>query len=67
MFDFVFGNSYIDTVYNGRLYLSESYEQLSKIMNDSSSTITVHVEDWTGLGPDIKTIKKSEITCYGPN
>ncbi len=68
MFDFVFANSYIDVKYSGRLYLSESYDKLKSLMNDSSSSITVHVVDWlTGIFEDVKTISKSDITDYGSN
>ncbi len=68
MFDFLFGNSYIDLKYGGRLYLSESYDTLKSLMNNSSDTITVHVvDDLTGFFTDTKTIKKSEIRSYGSN
>lgn len=68
MFDFIFSNSYIDVKYKGRLYLEESFETLKSMMNDSSSTITVHVTDYlTGVFTDTKTFNKSEITGYGSN
>ena len=67
-FDFIFGNSYIDVKYKGRLYLEESYDTLKSMMNDSNSTITVHVTDpITGILTDTKTINKSDITSYGSN
>ena len=67
-FDFIFSHSYIDVKYKGRLYLEESIETLKSMMNDSSSTITVHVTDpITGVLSDKKTIKKSDITNYGSN
>lgn len=68
MFDVFFGNSYIDTKYDGRLYLEESYDTLKRLMNDSSSSITVKVLDSiTGFFSDRKTIQKSEITYFGSN
>lgn len=67
-FDFIFSNSYIDVKYKGRFYLEESYDTLKSMMNDSSSTITVHVTDpFTGIFTDTKTINKSDITSYGSN
>ena len=67
-FDFIFFHSYIDVKYKGRLYLEESIETLKSMMNDSSSTITVHVTDpFTGVFTDTKTINKSDITSYGSN
>lgn len=67
-FDFIFSNSYIDVKYKGRLYLEESYETLKSMMENSSSTITIHVTDpFTGVFTDIKTINKSDITSYGSN
>lgn len=66
MFDIFFGNSYIKVRYEGTLYLEESYETLKRLMNDSSSTITVRVLDpITGFFSDRKTFKKSDITDYG--
>lgn len=67
MFDFIFANSYVDLKYGGRLYLEESYDTLKSMMNDSSSTIVVHVVDFMGIGSDRKEIKKSEISYYGSN
>ena len=67
-FDFIFGNSYIDVKFRGRLYLDESFEKLKSMMNDNNATITVHVTDTiTGVLSDKKTIKKSDITNYGSN
>jgi hypothetical protein len=67
-FDFIFGNSYIDVKFRGRLYLDESFEKLKSMMNDNNATITVHVTDpITGVLSDKKTIKKSDITNYGSN
>lgn len=68
MFDVFFGNSYINTKYDGTLYLEESYDTLKRLMNDSSSSITVRVLDpITGFFSDRKTIPKNEITYYGSN
>ncbi len=67
MFDFIFANSYIDLKYGSRQYLEESYDTLKSKMNDSSTTITVHVVDFFGIGSDLKTFKKSEISYYGSN
>ena len=67
MFDNIFGNSYIDVKYEGRLFLEESYDSLQNIMNDSSPTITVHVLDFLGIGSTAKTFKKSDISYWGSN
>ena len=67
MFDNIFGNSYIDVRYEGRLFLEESYDSLKSKMNDSSSTITVHVLDFLGIGSTAKTFKKSDISYWGAN
>ena len=67
MFDNIFGNSYIDVKYEGRLFLEESYDSLKNKMNDSSSTITVHVLDFLGIGSTAKTFKKSDISYWGSN
>ena len=68
MFDWVFANSYVELKYGGRQYLSESYETLQSLMNDSSSTITVHVVDFiTGIFENVKTFNKSDISYYGRN
>ncbi|MBQ9298024.1 MAG: hypothetical protein IJ223_03155 [Clostridia bacterium] len=67
MFDFIFSNSYIDVKYQGRLYLEESYDTLKRMMEDGSSTITVRVVDFTGLGSDTKTFNKEDISYYGSN
>ncbi len=67
MFDFIFANSYIELKYGSRLYLEESYDTLKSKMNDSSSTITVHVVDFMGIGSDLKTFNKSDISSYGQN
>lgn len=67
MFDNIFGNSYIDVRYEGRLFLEESYDSLKNKMNDSSSTITVHVLDFLGIGSTAKTFKKSDISYWGSN
>lgn len=67
MFDFIFAKSYIDLKYGTRQYLEESYYDLKKKMEDSSSTITVRVIDFTGIGSDTKTFNKSDISYYGEN
>lgn len=67
MFDFIFAKSYIDLRYGCRQYLEESYYDLKKKMEDSNSTITVHVIDFTGIGSDVKTFKKEDISYYGEN
>ncbi len=65
--DFVFGNSYIELKYGSTIYVEEHYDELKRKMNDSSSTITVHVVDFFGFGSDLKTYKKSDISYYGSN
>ncbi|MGN1012460.1 MAG: hypothetical protein ACI4ON_01360 [Clostridia bacterium] len=67
MFDCIWGNSYIDVRYEGRLFLEENYDSLKSKMNDSSSTITVHVLDFLGIGSTAKTFKKSDISYWGSN
>ncbi len=67
MFDCVFGNSYIDVKYQGRLYLEESYSTLQNLINNQSSTIQVHVLDCFGITGTLKTFNKSDITYYGSN
>ena len=67
MFDFVFSNSYIDVKYQGRLYLEESYDTLKRMMEDGTPTITVRVVDFTGIGSDVKTFNKEDISYYGSN
>lgn len=68
MFDCFVGNSYIELKYGGRIYLDESYETLKRMIDDdSSSTITVHVVDFLGIGSDLKTYNKSDISYYGSN
>lgn len=68
MFDIFFGNSYIETRYNGTFYLEESYDTLKRLMNDDSSFITVRVIDpLTGLFSDRRTFNKSDITYYNSN
>ncbi len=65
MFDFIFASSYIDHS-SGRKYLSESYYTLKNMMEDSNSTITVHVMDFMGF-TDVRTFNKSDIRNYGSN
>jgi hypothetical protein len=36
-------------------------------MNGDNSKITVHVVDFTGIGSDLKTFSKSDISSYGSN
>lgn len=67
MFDFIMGKSYITVKYKGTFYLEETYEQLKNKMNDDSSTITVRVTDFTGIGYDTRTFNKEDITSYGRN
>ncbi len=67
MFDFILANSYIELKYGSKQYLEESYDTLKSKMNDSNTTITVHVVDFTGFFSDIKTFKKSDISSYGSN
>lgn len=67
MFDFIFSNSFIDVKYEGRLYLEEHYDTLKSKINDSSSTITVRVVDFMGIGSTTRTIKKSDISYFGSN
>ncbi len=67
MLDFIFANAYIDLKYSGRIYIEESYSTLKSMINDSKSTITVKVLDFTGLFSDVRTISKSDIVSYGSN
>lgn len=67
MFDCVFGNSYIEVKYQGRLYLEESYSTLKNLLNDQNTTIQVHVLDCFGISSTLKTFNKSDITYHGSN